>query len=145
MLPYRHTQIAYVVLVSIGAALILAAIVMPGDTPLAARAALLGLVALIGLTFSALTVEVRDRTLRIWFGPGFLRRQWPLDEIETVRTVSNPWYVGWGIHWAGCWVYNVSGSNAIEVALHSGRRFRIGTNEPEALLNALRRAGVSEP
>ncbi|HEU4797835.1 MAG TPA: hypothetical protein VFT63_02850, partial [bacterium] len=78
MPPFRHTQIGYVVLVSMGAALILTAIVLPGNTLLATRAALLGLVALIGVIFSTLTVELRDRTLRIWFGPGFPRRQWSL-------------------------------------------------------------------
>jgi len=38
------------------------------------------------------------------------------------------------------WVYNVSGLEAVEVTLRSGKRFRIGTDEPEALLTALQRA-----
>jgi hypothetical protein len=35
-------------------------------------------------------------------------------------------------------LYNVSGTNAVEIKLRSGRRFRIGTDEPEALARALR-------
>lgn len=122
--------------------LILAAIDLPASTPLTARAIVLCLVALIGVIFSSLTVERRDHALRIWFGLGFPRWRWPLQEIASARPVRNPWYAGWGIHWVGYWILNVSGWQAVEVGLRSGRKFRIGTDEPEALMNALRNAGV---
>lgn len=139
MPPYRHTQIGYVVIVTLVGALILTGIVLPGDVQPFGRVATLGLVAVAGLMFSTLTVEVRDRVLRIWFGPGFPRRHWSVQEITSARVVRNPWYVGWGIHWGGCWVYNVSGLEAVEITLRGGRRFRIGTDEPEALVSALSR------
>lgn len=36
-------------------------------------------------------------------------------------------------------MYNVSGLDAVELVLRDGRRFRIGTNEPERLFEALQR------
>jgi len=105
--------------------------------------AALALFVLLALVFSRLTVELREGALTIWFGPGFPRWRWPLRDIASVRAVRNPWYVGWGIHWvAGYWVFNVSGWQAIEVVPRTGRKFRIGTDEPHALLTALRNAGV---
>jgi hypothetical protein len=35
------------------------------------------------------------------------------------------------------WVWNVSGLDAVELTLRSGRRFRIGTDEPEELAKAI--------
>ena len=34
-------------------------------------------------------------------------------------------------------MYNVSGLDAVELTLRNGRRFRVGTDERQALLNAL--------
>jgi hypothetical protein len=37
-------------------------------------------------------------------------------------------------------LYNVSGTGAVEIKLRSGQRFRVGSDEPEALAQALRMA-----
>jgi hypothetical protein len=71
-----------------------------------------------------------------------IRRTIPLDEIESAKVIRVPWYVGWGMRWTGHWLYNVSGRMAILLQLRRGRAFGVGTDEPEALLAALRRAGV---
>ena len=40
---------------------------------------------------------------------------------------------------ASTWlVWNISGLDAIELTYHDGKKFRIGTDEPEALLEALK-------
>lgn len=141
MPPYRHTQIGYPILVAIPATLILIVVGVPGETPLGGRVAFFGVVGAILLMFSTLTVEADSNALRIWFGLGFPRFQWPIREIASARAVRNPWYTGWGIRWIGQWVYNVSGLRAVEITLRNGRKFRIGTNEPEALAAALGRVG----
>jgi hypothetical protein len=46
--------------------------------------------------FSALTVEVGNHTLTCRFGVGLIRRDIPLQDVEQIRAVVNPWYVGWG-------------------------------------------------
>jgi hypothetical protein len=41
------------------------------------------------------------------------------------------------------WLYNVSGLRAVEVGLKSGRKYRVGTDEPERLEAALKqRIGI---
>jgi hypothetical protein len=39
-------------------------------------------------------------------------------------------------------LYNVSGTDAVEIELRSGRRFRIGTDEPKVLAQAIQTATV---
>ena len=44
-----------------------------------------------------------------------------------------------GIKWTPHgWMWNISGLDAIELTYHDGKKFRIGTDEPEALLEALK-------
>ncbi len=91
--------------------------------------------------FGSLTVEITDHFLRIAFGPGFVKRKWRLDEIESVESIKNPWWYGIGIHFtAHGWLYNVSLPDGIEVKLKSGSVFRIGTDDPSTLSIAIRAA-----
>ena len=72
---------------------------------------LLGLVLVL---FLALTVEVDLESIRVWFGPGLIRKRIPLAEVRSWRAVRNPWYCGWGIR-AGPrgMLWNVSGFGAV--------------------------------
>ena len=132
------------------AVLAVVALVVVGSMPKQAMGmagvplALLGLVLLL---FLALTVEVDLESVRVWFGPGVIRKRIPLGEIRSWRAVRNPWYCGWGIRLGpGGMLWNVSGFDAVELDLPEGRRFRIGTDEPEALVRAISQAkGVSSP
>ena len=96
------------------------------------------LVAVLGL-FSSLTVEIKDGFLRCHFGPGIIRSRFLLSEIKGARSVRNPWYSGWGIRWGpGRYVlWNVSGRGVVELVLNNGKRFRIGTDEPDALVDVI--------
>jgi hypothetical protein len=89
--------------------------------------------------FRSLTVEINNGLLLCRFGSGIIRKSISLFDIEEFRTVRNPWYVGWGIRWipGQYWLWNVSGYQAVEVVLKSGIRFRIGTDEPAALVQAI--------
>jgi len=138
--PYRHTQVGYLVLALLGAMLLIVVVAFGSGGIAPAEWAALALFVLLALVFSRLTVELRGRADDL-VRPRLPRWRWPLRDIASVRAVRNPWYVGWGIRWVGrYWVYNVSGLEAVEVTLRSGKRFRIGTDEPEALLAALQRA-----
>jgi hypothetical protein len=81
------------------------------------------------------------------FGVGAIRKRIALNEIRAYRCVRNPWYYGWGIHFVpGGTLYNVSGLSAVDLLLASGKHVRIGTDEPQALLAALRQVlGESPP
>ena len=95
------------------------------------------------VAFTNLHVAVDDQALEVCFRPGFVRRRVPLSEIESCEVVTNRWYWGWGVRLTprGT-LYNVSGLRAVEVSLHSGRRLRIGSDEPERLAEAVR-AGLA--
>ena len=72
------------------------------------------------------------------FGPGLIRKSWPLEAVVSSKPVRNPWYYGFGIHRTRYgWLYNVSGFNAVEITLRDGTRCRIGTDAPEELNQAL--------
>lgn len=141
-LRYEHTQRGLVIIGAVSAAivLILAMTVLFGLVWITAIVLCIMIFALA--IASTLTASVSDDVLRIRFGPlPLIRKSWPVAEIASVTTVTNPWYYGWGIRWTPSGpLYNVSGSSAVEVTLHSGRKVRIGTDEPEALCRAIEQA-----
>jgi hypothetical protein len=90
--------------------------------------------------FSTLTVIVQDGALGVFFGPGLIRRRIPLRRIRDVRTVRTPWYYGWGIRLTPAgWLWRVSGLAGVEIQFDDGHRFRIGSDEPDRLVEVLRR------
>jgi len=139
---YEHTQtgMLQIIAVLVIIVIILATTLLFG--PLLIPLAVLLLLVITVLCFATLTVTIEDGVVRIRFGPlGLVRREWPARDIVSVTVVTNPWYYGYGIRWTPHGpLYNVSGSHAIEILLVSGKKVRIGTDEPEALSNAINRA-----
>jgi hypothetical protein len=118
-------------------------------SPLPVRLIVAVLIIMSGVLFSSLTVEIRDGELRFHFGPGFWRKRFALTEVVDASVTQSSWWEGWGIRITprGT-LYNVSGTGAVEITLRSGQRFRIGTDEPEVLAEAVRmavRAPVKPP
>jgi len=92
-----------------------------------------------GWLFHSLTIEVADGELRWRFGSGFVRKRVPLREIASAQVVRTNFIEGWGIHHSRYgWLYNVSGYDAVAIALRDGKRFCLGTDEPEKLAEILR-------
>jgi hypothetical protein len=140
-MPYRHTQrgTLTIILCLAFAAFDAAIVWRSGQWPAAAVAVVLVAVALV---FSSLTVEVGDNELRWFFGPGFWSYRLPLDDIETVAAVRNRWWNGFGIRMRpGFRLYNVSGLDAVELRLKSHEVRRIGTDDPQGLMEALKSVG----
>jgi hypothetical protein len=138
MMKYRHTQIGYLHLVLYSALLLFIGylnIVMDFNPFV-----LVGLIVIfivIGI-FTRLTVAVDDQMIKIQFGLGVIRKVFPLKDIEAYCVVKNPWYYGWGIRFTPRgWLFNVSGFSAIELQMKSGKRYRIGTDDPDNLAKAL--------
>jgi hypothetical protein len=134
---YRHTQVGYLTIAALGAALVLIAVLTVSEFYWVGLVVFIVLAACL-VVFASLTVELDGERLRLWFGPGLIRKSFPLREIEAARPVTNPVWYGWGIHLTPAgWVYNVSGLRAVEVLMKNGRRVRVGTDEPEALALAI--------
>ena len=138
---YRHTQPGVLVLALMGPVILLslALSVATGWHPIAVGAVVVLLAVLF--LFHSLTVEVTSRTVTLWFGPGLIRRSFPVRDIRGARSVKNRWYYGWGIRWTPHgWLYNVSGLDAVEIELGSGKSVRIGTDRPEELTTTILQA-----
>ncbi len=140
MVKYIHTQAGYLTLTIFTIPVVIIAVTMYvyGLN----WVALLVLVILIisAFNFSSLTVKIERGVLEIRFGIGMIRKRFPLREIESCRKVRNRWYYGWGIRLTPHgWLYNVSGLDAVEIRMKSGKKYRIGTDEPEELMTAILR------
>jgi hypothetical protein len=130
---YKHTQIGWLVVVIVGAAIVYC-ISRVVAAPHPAEIVALVLAALCLFVFSTLTVVADDQSIEARFGPGWIRRRLRWSEIQSARVVRNRWLNGWGIRRIGSgWMFNVSGLDAVELELQGGRRFRIGTDEPGRL------------
>ncbi len=138
---YRHTQVGWLM---VGVTVALAAVFAltqrsllsagPGAWPLLLFPLLLAL-------FGWLTVSVGDDAVRARFGIGLFGPTVPLADVRECSVVTSPWWWGWGIRcFPGGTLYNVSGLRAVELRLASGRRLRIGSDQPEALAAAIRAA-----
>jgi hypothetical protein len=114
-------------------------------SPLPVTLVVAALLIIFAVLFSSLTVEIGDGELRFHFGPGFWRKRYPLTEMATADVTQSSWWEGWGIRITPRgMLYNISGTDAVEITLRSGQHLRIGTDEPEALAEALRTA-ISAP
>ncbi len=110
-----------------------------------------GLLHLLFALLGALTLEVDDRAVRLRFGLGVVRKSFTSADVASCRPVRNKWYWGWGIRLiptAGfegrhCWLYLVSGLDAVEPPMTDGRTFRICTDGPHRLSDFIQ-AGLNK-
>ena len=94
---------------------------------------------IVAALFWGLTVEVNKDVVRLYFGFGIIHRSILREHIAMVTQVRNRWWWGFGIRWTPHgWMWNISGLDAVELTYHNGKKFRIGTDEPEALLETLK-------
>ena len=90
--------------------------------------------------FWSLTIKVDQETLRASFGIGLIRKTVPVENIAGCEPIRIRWWWGWGIHLTPYgWLYNVSGFDAVVITLRNGRRFCLGTDQPNELVAAIRR------
>ena len=138
---YRHTQIGWAIVISMLLPVVVLGAVVATSRTFVPLLTLIPLLAVF-LLFGWLTVEIIDGVVDVRFGIGLIRRRIPLQDIASVAPVTNPWLCGWGIRFIpGGRLYNVSGTQAVELVLRDGRRVQIGTDDPRGLLAALSGGG----
>jgi hypothetical protein len=133
-MEYRHTQQAFVPLAMwIGFAIVLG-IIVPTEEWAPWTGVFVLAITLTMLLFSRLTVTVTNEIIVTSFGFGWPRHTEKVSGVLAAYEVRNSWIHGWGIRKiSGGWMYNVSGYDAVELDLASGKKFRIGTEEPTVL------------
>ena len=143
---YRHTQIAWTLIVLVVAVVLAELTIVTFSAPqgtlaLALSGAVVAVAAVMLALFSTLTVVVDYGAVRLWFGFGSLRREVMLADVSVARKVRNHWYAGWGVRVIpGGRLYNVGGLDAVELEMDNGRVVRVGTDQPDALLAAVKAA-----
>ncbi|PIR46994.1 MAG: hypothetical protein COV07_01275 [Candidatus Vogelbacteria bacterium CG10_big_fil_rev_8_21_14_0_10_45_14] len=152
MPTYKHTQIGYLMIFITLVVLVLFAWIQitaraePPSYDSGANFAMTAMMALILFTltsFWTLTVSTDEQFLKIRFGWGIFRKKFSLADIANVGRVKNHWYYGLGIKlwlWPKMWIYAVSGFDAVELRMKNGKIYRIGTDEPKKLEDAVKQA-----
>lgn len=146
---YKHTQIGYLMIFVTLAVLVLfvRAYITSYVEPVSvdsgnnfAVTAIKALIIFVLISFISLQVSIDEKYLIIKFGYGIYKKKFVLNDIMYVKTVKNHWYYGRGIRgclWSKVCIYNVSGFDAVEIKLKNGRIYRIWTDEPKKLEQAI--------
>jgi hypothetical protein len=102
----------------------------------------LGLLAVI---FSSMTIRVTSEAVEWWLGLPLMKRRIPIADIASVRAGQVGWLTGLGIRTDGrnvTWI--VTGRSVVILTLANGRHTRLGSNEPERVVEVIR-AALGEP
>lgn len=91
------------------------------------------------LLFYRLKVEVNASEIRLTFGVGIIKKRISLKEIQSVTSVKNKFWYGWGIRLTPHgWLWNIAGYDAVELIFNNDKRkFRIGCKDSAELKAAI--------
>lgn len=142
---YHHTQrnVSAFFLLNLAAllpiGLFLSGVLPPGDVGARITVLVAAVVMMVSaFVFSSLTITVGDGQLSWWFGPGLVKRTVPLSTIASAEPTTTSVINGWGIHPTGRgWLYNVAGRRAVLITQEDGKRFLLGTDEPDSLAQVI--------
>ena len=136
---YQHAQIGYLIIIVLAIGLLFIAYLMAVYGFNWIAFAILIVLGVCLVLFATLTVVIGEDVLEIRFGPGVIRKKFPLKDIASCQVVKNPWYYGWGIRLTPHgWLFNVSGFYAVEIRMKNGKKYQIGTDVPHDLEKAIR-------
>ncbi len=91
-------------------------------------------------SFITLQVTIDKQAIHLKFWYGIFRKTFLLKNIASAKVVRNHRYYGRGIKvwmWPKMWIYSVWGLDAVEIKTHNGKIYRIGTDEPKKLEQAI--------
>lgn len=148
---YQHTQVGYISIVGIAIVVIVAVLMrrrkgssgmdesLDGPSRSRGMTVVLLLAALIMTMLISMTIRVDSNTVSWSMGPGLIRGSVAVTDIADTRPVTTG--TGWGLrHSEAGWLYNVSGTHAVELDLRDGQHIRLGSDEPAQLAGAIRAA-----
>ena len=145
---YRHTQVGTVSMLGMGMGLLMLVIIyltaelthkpLPWPANIILGGAMILFVVLL-ILFSSLTASIEDGILTVHFGLGLLlKKKILLSDVQSAEIVTNPWYYGWGLRLTPHGIlWNVAGDQAVKLVFKNGKKFQIGTDDPEGLKQAI--------
>jgi hypothetical protein len=86
---------------------------------------------------SGMKTTVTGGSLTIRIGPVLTGKTIPVSEISGIQKTEIPWYSSGIKKIRGGWLFSVNGSPALEINLRSGKRFIVGTDDPDGLARAI--------
>jgi hypothetical protein len=135
MKRYQHTQPGTTIIRAMAIMMVIFAV---ASTKLHQLIPAVIFIAFMTWMFRSMTVEISDTELVWYFGSGWPRKSVRLDDVVSAEAIRTTAWNGWGIHYTGRgWLYNVSGYGAVAITLKNGKRFCLGTDEPEELAREL--------
>ena len=149
-MEYQHTQSGKFALpVFVGLAMLLLVVISLSSAKpsgLLVMGLFLAFIGVVLLGFSQMTVTVEGDEATVRFRFGWPSRKIDLSEVHRVEAVRNKLWYGFGVRLTPQgWMYNVWGLDAVQLNYEDGKRFRIGTDQPDELLAALNKAIGAEP
>ena len=141
---YQHTQRGpwSLILLAFGVGLCAIAVAVRNQPVAVAVCASAGaLLILLAASFHELTVADEGDHLAVRFGPlPLAQTRIPYADITNVEVGRTLFLDGWGVHMSlrGGWVWNISGRDCVVIQRTRGV-IRVGTDEPDALAELLRR------
>jgi len=136
---YEHTQVGYLIILAVVAAMVTIGIILATTGINLITIVVLVVLAIALVLFPSLTVVILEEELVVQFGPGAIRKQFKLNEIQSCQAVRIPWYYGWGIRLTPRgMLFRVSGFHAVQIKLLTGKEYLIGTDVPQELEEAIR-------
>ena len=138
MTTYEHTQFGGALVYPLLAVIVIL-IAIAFVSPITRIAVVVALpLVLVLWIFSKMTITIDQSCVRASFGSGFVYKDVPIRDIESVQPIRLRWWYGWGIHLTPYgWLYNVSGWDAINIRLRNGKQLCLGTDQPAALVDAI--------
>jgi hypothetical protein len=108
--------------------------------PIAILVAVVALVTVIVAVFSTMITEVTDSEVVVGFRFGAMQRRVPFADIVRAERANIAWWHGTGVKYGlNTTSYLVRPGPAVALILKSGRTLRIGTDDPDGLMAALKR------
>lgn len=135
MKKYQHTQPGTALFRFMAVLFVIFAVVSIKVYPMIPGTIAIGIAMLL---FRSLTIEISETELTWYFGPGWPRKRVLLSEVASAEVIRTSFLNGWGIHYTSRgWLYNVAGYGAVAITLSNGKKFCLGTDEPEKLARHL--------
>ena len=140
-MTYEHTQtssLPYLILISYVVFFVVVAVNETSTAYYVVSGIVFAVLVVAALLMTRLTVTLEADSARCAFGWGWPWRSIAYEQMSAVHKVRNRWWYGLGIRRIPHgWLFSIWGLDAVEVQLRSGSVFRFGTDEPDALLDAL--------
>ena len=110
------------------------------DEPRSWALATVGLVVLVSVPLSSMTIRITPSTVEWWFAFGIAHQRLAISELRGARVLRTTLLSGLGVHWSGSNVlWAVSGPNAVALELSDERLIGLSTNEPQVVIDVINR------